>query len=143
MFIPTCLLHKLEFIKNNMEIFVKLLIGIVALIDIVFLVVQIFFWNTNFVQKRIVANFTSEEIAAILAHNQGLYNGFIAAGLIWGLFVSQNLPQIEAAWIWVFFLICVAIAGIYGSLSLKRPTAFLIQSLPAILALLLLGLYKS
>ena len=89
-----------------MEIFVKLLISIVALIHIVFLVVQIFFWNTNFVQKRIVGNFTSEEIAAILAHNQGLYNGFIAAGLIWGLFVLQNLPQVEAAWIWVFFLIC-------------------------------------
>ncbi|MEH2448140.1 MAG: DUF1304 domain-containing protein [Nostoc sp.] len=69
--------------------------------------------------------------------NQGLYNGFLAAGLIWELFISQ-FPQFEPSCIVIFFLICVAIAGIFGSISLKRPTAFLIQSVPAILALFLL-----
>ncbi|MEH2425551.1 MAG: DUF1304 domain-containing protein [Nostoc sp.] len=120
-----------------METFVKILIGIIAFIHILFLVVQMFLWNTEFVQKRIVGNFTPEQISAILAHNQGLYKGFIAAGLIWGLFISQFL-QVEPSWIVIFFLICVAITGIFGSVSLKRPTAFLIQSLPAILALFLL-----
>ncbi|MEH2135685.1 DUF1304 domain-containing protein [Nostoc sp.] len=121
-----------------MEIFVNILIGIIAFIHIVFLVVQIFFFNTEFIQEKLLKNFTIEEIATILARNQGLYNGFLAAGLIWGLFISQ-FPQVESSWIVIFFLICVAIAGVFGSITLKRPTAFLIQSVPAILALFLLG----
>ena len=125
-----------------MEITIKILIGVVAFIHILFLIVQMFLWNKPFVQDKLLKDFTPEEIAAILVHNQGLYNGFLAAGLIWGLFVAQIFPQVEPSWIWVFFLICVVIAGIYGSISLKRPTAFLIQSLPAALALLLLGLPK-
>ncbi|MCC5646913.1 DUF1304 domain-containing protein [Nostoc sp. CHAB 5824] len=125
-----------------METVVKILVGIIAFIHIGFLVVQMFFWNTEFVQERIVGDFTPEQISAILAHNQGLYNGFIAAGLIWGLFVWQMFPQVKPSWIGIFFLICVAIAGIFGSITLQRPTAFLIQSVPAILALVLLGLRK-
>ncbi|ODG98847.1 hypothetical protein A4S05_00450 [Nostoc sp. KVJ20] len=121
-----------------METFVKVLIGIIALIHILFLVVQMFFWNTDFVQEKLLKNFTTAEVATILAQNQGLYNGFLAAGLIWGLFISQKFPQVEPSSIVIFFLICVAIAGIFGSITLKRPTAFLIQSLPAILALFLL-----
>ncbi|MBN3883224.1 MAG: DUF1304 domain-containing protein [Nostoc sp. JL34] len=124
-----------------MEIVVKILIGIIAFIHILFLVVQMFLWNTEFVQKRIVGDFTPEQISAILAQNQGLYNGFIAVGLIFGLFISQ-FPQVSPSWIMIFFLVCVAIAGIFGSITLKRPTAFLIQSVPAILALVLLGLRK-
>ncbi|MBN3910950.1 MAG: DUF1304 domain-containing protein [Nostoc sp. NMS1] len=120
-----------------METAINILISIIALIHIAFLVVQMFFWNTKFVQEKIVRDFTPEQISTILAHNQGLYNGFIAAGLIWGLFILQ-FPQIEPSSIVVFFLICVAIAGIFGSITLKRPTAFLIQSIPAILALFLL-----
>lgn len=125
-----------------METFVKVLIGIIALIHILFLVVQMFFWNTDFVQEKLLKNFTTAEVATILAQNQGLYNGFLAAGLIWGLFISQKVPQVEPSSIVIFFLICVAIAGIFGSITLKRPTAFLIQSLPAILALVILGLPK-
>jgi putative membrane protein len=120
-----------------MEMILKVLIGFIALIHVLFLIVQMFLWDTEFVQKRIVGDFTPEQISAILAQNQGLYNGFLAGGLIWGLFVSQ-FPQVEPSSIVVFFLICVAIAGIFGSISLKRPTAFLIQSVPAILALFLL-----
>ncbi|WP_335096216.1 DUF1304 domain-containing protein [Nostoc sp.] len=124
-----------------MEIVVKILIGIIAFIHILFLVVQMFLWNTEFVQKRIVGYFTPEQISAILAQNQGLYNGFLAVGLIFGLFISQ-FPQVSPSWIMIFFLVFVAIAGIFGSITLKRPTAFLIQSVPAILALVLLGLRK-
>jgi len=97
-----------------------------------------FFWNTDFVQEKLLKNFTIAEVVTILAQNQGLYNGFLAAGLIWGLFISQKVLQVEPSSIVIFFLICVAIAGIFGSITLKRPTAFLIQSLPAILALFLL-----
>ncbi|MBE8997322.1 DUF1304 domain-containing protein [Nostoc sp. LEGE 12447] len=121
-----------------MEIFVKVLIGIIAFIHILFLIVQMFFWKTKLVQEKIVGDFTPEQISEILAKNQGLYNGFLAAGLIWGLFILQKVPQVEPLSIVIFFLICVAIAGIFGSITLKRPTAFLIQSIPAILALLLL-----
>ncbi|MHC5738594.1 DUF1304 domain-containing protein [Nostoc sp.] len=124
-----------------MEIVVKILIGLIAFIHIAFLVVQMFLWNTEFVQKRIVGDFTPEQISAILAQNQGLYNGFIATGLMFGLFISQ-FPQVSPSWITIFFLVCVAIAGIFGSITLKRPTAFLIQSVPAILALVILGLQK-
>lgn len=120
---------------------VKLLIGVVAFIHVLFLMMQMFFWDTPFVQDKLLKGFTPEEVATILAHNQGLYNGFLAAGLIWGLFISQ-IPQVEPTWILSFLLICVVIAGIYGSISLKRLTAFLLQSLPAALALLLLWLPK-
>ena len=121
-----------------MEIFIKILICSIAFIHILFLVVQMFFWNTDFVQEKLLKNFTIAEVVTILAQNQGLYNGFLAAGLIWGLFISQKVLQVEPSSIVIFFLICVAIAGIFGSITLKRPTAFLIQSLPAILALFLL-----
>lgn len=100
-----------------------------------------FLWDKPFVQEKLLKGFTSEEIAAILAHNQGLYNGFLAVGLIWGLFISQ-IPQGESTWTLSFFLICIVVAGIYDSITLKRFTAFLLQSLPAALALLLLWLPK-
>lgn len=125
-----------------MEITFKLLLGAIALIHIIFLTVEMFFWQSDFVQKKLMNNFTLEEQAAILARNQGLYNGFVAAGLIWVLFLMPMFPQVEAHGIGIFFLVCVAIAGIYASFTLKRPTAFLIQSLPAILALGLFALMK-
>lgn len=121
-----------------METFINILICIIAFIHIIFLIVQMFLFHTKFIKEKLLQDFTTEEIATILAQNQGLYNGFLAAGLIWGLFISQ-VPQIEPSSIVIFFLICVAIAGIFGSITLKRPTAFLIQSVPAILALFLLG----
>lgn len=124
-----------------MEIIVKILIGVVAFIHVGFFIMQMFLWDKPFVQDKILKGFTSAEIATILAHNQGLYNGFLAAGLIWVLFISQ-IPQVEPTWILNFFLICIVIAGIYGSITLKRVTAFLLQSLPAALALLLLWLPK-
>ena len=115
-----------------MNIIIKLLIGVVALIHLGVLALEMFFWSNPLVQSKF-QTFTSEELAAILAGNQGLYNGFLAAGLIWGLLEKQKSFSI-----WVFFLSCIAIAGIYGSISLGRPAALVIQTVPAILALLLL-----
>lgn len=125
------------------ETTIKILIGVIAFIHILFLIMQMFFWDTDFVQKKLLEGLAPAEVASILARNQGLYNGFLAAGLIWGLYRLQTFPQVEPVSIWIFFLICIVIAGIYGSFTLKRPTAFLLQSLPAALALLLLWLHTN
>lgn len=110
----------------------KVLIGIIAMIHGGFLALEMFFWSTPAVQSKF-QTFTSEEMATILAGNQGLYNGFLAAGLLWGL-----LDREKSVSIWSFFLSCIAIAGTYGSFSLGRPTALLIQTVPAVIALLFL-----
>ena len=117
-----------------MNTLTKLLIGFIAFIHTGILVLEMFLWSEPFVQNRFQSS-TPEELAAILAGNQGLYNGFLAAGLIWGL-----LDKHKARSIWIFFLTCIAIAGIYGSISLGRPTAVLVQTVPAAFALLLLFL---
>ena len=115
-----------------MNTLAKLLIGFIAFIHTGILVLEMFLWSEPFVQNRFQSS-TPEELAAILAGNQGLYNGFLAAGLIWGLLDKQKTRSI-----WIFFLACIVIAGIYGSISLGRPTALLLQTVPAVIALLLL-----
>jgi len=112
--------------------FLKFFIGIIAAIHLGVLSLEMFFWSTPLVQSKF-QNFTPEQLAAILAANQGLYNGFLAVGLLWGLLDKQKSFSI-----WMFFLSCIAIAGIYGSFSLGRPTALLIQTVPAVIGLLLL-----
>jgi len=72
--------------------------------------------------------------SAALAANQGLYNGFLAAGLIWGLVTTNTAIQI-------FFLVCVLVAGIYGGLTTRR-TILYIQALPGLLALITVYLVK-
>lgn len=95
-----------------------------------------FLWTAPSTRKRFG---TTAEFAAStksLAANQGLYNGFLAAGLIWGLVHPDHAVGVE---IQVFFLICVIIAGLYGSLTAKRSILF-VQAAPAALALLLVWL---
>ena len=116
-----------------MKAFAKVLIGLLVIVHIGFFVAEMFFWSTPAVQSR-VDKFTLEQLAAILASNQGLSNGILAAGLVWGLFPNQ------ARSIWGFLLPSIAIAGIYGSISLKSPYPIVLQTFPAILALLLLWL---
>ncbi len=83
------------------------------------------------VERFLTGKKEQAESSKVLAANQGLYNGFLAAGLIWGL-LSNKTDVI------VFFLICISIAGIYGAYSTKNIKLFYIQAVPAILALLLL-----
>ncbi len=92
-----------------------------------FLVLEMFFWDHPF--GREIFGMTPEESAAsaVLAMNQGLYNGFLAAGLIWGLWSGRLDVKI-------FFLCCVIIAGIFGGLTAKYTILFT-QALPAFLAL--------
>ncbi|MGB0494746.1 MAG: DUF1304 domain-containing protein [Kangiellaceae bacterium] len=106
----------------------NVLVGIVALEHIYFLVLEMFLWTTPIGLKTF--NLTAEfaEQSAALAANQGLYNGFLAAGLIWSLFSKQQAYALK-----VFFLVCIMTAAIFGALTAKF-TILYIQGIPALLA---------
>ena len=111
-----------------MRILAVILAAFVAIEHIGILVLEMFFWNHPVGRK--IFGMTPEVSAssAVLAANQGLYNGFLAAGLFWGIFSVRKD-------VLLFFLACVIIAGIYGGLTAKR-TILLTQALPAFLALI-------
>ena len=110
----------------------SVMVAIVALEHLGFLVLEMFLW-TEPVGMR-VFNLTPEfaEASAPLAMNQGLYNGFLAAGLVWGLVSKHNAFAIK-----VFFLACVIVAGIFGGLTAKASIV-VVQGGPALIALALL-----
>ncbi len=117
-----------------MNILANILVALVALLHLGFLVLEMFLWTRPFGLKTF--NMTQEvaQASATLAANQGLYNGFLAAGLIWGLSTGEVSFKI-------FFLICVVIAGIYGGFTAKRSILYM-QALPGLLALLAVYLAK-
>ena len=118
-----------------MHLTAQILIGLVALLHLYFLVLEMFFWAQPL--GRRVFNLTPEFAlqSKALAANQGLYNGFLAAGLVWGLVEGGHLGfHIE-----LFFLACVILAGIYGAATVNKRI-FFFQALPALLALLALHL---
>lgn len=110
-----------------MRILATLLVGLVALSHVGFLVLEMFFWDHP-VGRRIFG-MTPEVSAASakLAANQGLYNGFLAAGLVWALWTDRRELKI-------FFLGCVIVAGMFGGLTAKT-SILLTQALPAAVAL--------
>jgi putative membrane protein len=112
------------------------LVALVAALHLYFLVLEMFLWTKPAGLKAF--GLTPEKAAdsAVLAANQGLYNGFLAAGLVWGL-VQAN-PSF-ASQIKLFFLACVIVAGVYGAMSVSRKILF-VQALPAAIALILLYL---
>ena len=112
------------------------LVAFVALEHVLFLVLEMFFWSTPTGIK--VFGLTPEfaEQSSALAANQGLYNGFLAAGLIWGLIAKDNAQQIK-----VFFLTCVLVAGIFGAVTAKA-SILVVQGAPALAALLLIMLAR-
>lgn len=105
-----------------------ILILLVAILHIYFLVLEIFLWNHPIGYKTFATTPEFASASATLAMNQGLYNGFLAAGLIFGL-VKKNLS------FKVFFLSCIIVAGIFGALTAKLSILF-IQAVPALLALI-------
>ena len=113
-----------------MDMMVTISICVVVLLQTAFMLIEMFLWNTSTGRKL----FRMDEVYAkrsSLAANQGLYNGFLAAGLLWGLLGTGGNDAL------VFFLSCIIIAGIYGAMTAIR-TIFWIQALPAAIALLLL-----
>jgi putative membrane protein len=113
----------------------NIVVGLIALLHFYILVFEMFLWNKP-AGLRAFDN-TKEEAAAtkILAANQGLYNGFLAAGLFWSLSLGANGISVK-----VFFLCCVLIAGLYGAATVSRKILF-IQAIPAALGLALVLLY--
>ena len=117
-----------------MSIAANILAGLVALIHLYILVLEMFLWDKP---RGLKAFGLTPEFAAAsktLAANQGLYNGFLAAGLIWGLWLGAGGTPVK-----IFFLLCVIVAGVYGALTANRKILF-VQAIPAALALALVML---
>lgn len=112
------------------------LVGVVAGLHLGFLVLEMFLWKTP--TGRRVFGLPPDVMAASapLAANQGLYNGFLAAGLVWGLILGPAGFSVK-----VFFLVCVIVAGVFGALTAKRTILF-VQALPGALALLAVWLAR-
>ncbi len=107
-----------------------LLVGIVALLHCMFLFLEMFLWDKPIGLKVFGNTADKARITKVLAANQGLYNGFLAAGLVWGLLQGAEGYEIK-----VFFLLCVIIAGIYGAVSASKGILF-VQALPGTIALI-------
>lgn len=105
----------------------NLLVAAVAVLHLGFLVLEMFFWDHPFGRKAFRMSPEASRASAALAANQGLYNGFLAAGLIWGLIAGDVSIKL-------FFLVCVVIAGLFGGFTASRRILY-IQALPAVLAL--------
>jgi putative membrane protein len=108
------------------------LVALVALLHVYILVLEMFLWTTPKGRKAFGLTQEQAEGTKVLAANQGLYNGFLAAGLFWGLYLGAAGFQVK-----VFFLICVIVAGVYGAATANKKILF-IQAVPAALALALL-----
>lgn len=117
-----------------MEIAIKIVIGIVALFHLYVMWLEMFAWTTR--GPKTFKNFEKELFPKTksLAANQGLYNGFLAAGLIWTYFICNPEWRFNVS---MFFLICVAVAGIYGALTADKKI-FFVQALPALIGIVLL-----
>ncbi len=109
---------------------------VVAMLHFYFLVLEMFLWNTPYGRRLFGLNPEFARASAALAANQGLYNGFLAAGLLLGLVLGAAGFGIK-----VFFLSCIIIAGIFGALSVKRSILW-IQALPGVIALILVLLAR-
>lgn len=108
----------------------SILTGIVALIHIYILVLEMFLWDRPQGRKAFGTTPAFAAESKTLAANQGLYNGFLAAGLIWGIVLGEAGDPIK-----VFFLLCVAVAGVFGAVTVSRKILF-VQTIPAIIALI-------
>jgi putative membrane protein len=105
------------------------LVALVAVIHVVIAVAEMVFWNQPIVHKRIDYTLEKAKMVAPIVRNAGLYNGFLAAGLIWAL--VSHTPGSNVT---IFFLVCVTVAGLFGAMTLKWTT-LLLQALPGAAAL--------
>jgi len=112
----------------------NILVAIVAALHVYFMALEIFLWTRPFGRRTFGLTPEFAEASKRLAANQGLYNGFLAAGLVWGLWLGDAGFAIK-----VFFLGCVIVAGVFGALTVNRKILF-VQALPAAVALVTLCL---
>lgn len=113
-----------------MKLLADILVALIAVLHVWILVLEMFLWTRPLGLKTFRQSREAAEASKVLAANQGLYNGFLAAGLAWGLISGDGAIKL-------FFVACVLVAGIYGGLTAKRSILY-VQGLPALLALLAL-----
>ena len=121
-----------------MKILADVMVALVAALHVYFLVFEMFLWTTPRGLKTFGNTLAKANDTAVLAANQGLYNGFLAAGLLWG--VVYPVPSFGLE-IKTFFLGCVIIAGAYGAYSVSKRILY-VQAMPAIVALVLCWLAR-
>jgi putative membrane protein len=114
----------------SMNILFKMLCGLCALTHFWFMALEMYFWSKPLGLKTFKMTLEKAQSSEVLAMNQGLYNGFLAAGIVYGLICGET--QIT-----VFCLVCIVLAGIFGALTVS-PRIFFLQGLPALIAL---GIY--
>lgn len=119
-----------------MQIAAGILVVLVAALHLYFLILEMFLWRTPFGRRTFGTTPEAAESSAVLAANQGLYNGFLAAGLLWGL-VAYGV--VSGRPILTFFLACVIVAGVYGGVTVSRRI-LAVQAAPAVIALALVWL---
>jgi len=119
-----------------MLILANVLIVLVALLHLYFLALEMFLWTTPFGRKAFGLKEAFALESRALAANQGLYNGFLVAGLVWGLLLgADGFPQK------VFFLSCVIVAGVFGGATVSKKIV-IVQAVPAVIALALVYLSR-
>ena len=117
-----------------MSIVANVAVALVALLHLYFLVLEMFLWDKPAGLRAFGHSPEAAAATKVLAANQGLYNGFLAAGLLWGLSLGAAGTAVK-----VFFLLCVVIAGLYGAATASRKI-LVVQALPGLIALALLWL---
>ncbi|MCP5326246.1 MAG: DUF1304 domain-containing protein [Oceanospirillaceae bacterium] len=115
-----------------MLIAANILIALIALLHVYILVLEMFWWDKPRGLKAFGQSYEQAAASKVLAANQGLYNGFLAAGLVWGLLQGDLAIKL-------FFLSCIVIAGIFGAATANKRILF-IQAVPAFITVLLLML---
>ena len=115
-----------------MQTVANIVIALVALLHVYFLVLEMFLWDQPAGLRAFGQTLEQARASKVLAANQGLYNGFLAAGLLWGLTLGAGGFGVK-----VFFLACVLVAGLYGAATASRKILF-VQALPAAVGLALL-----
>lgn len=117
--------------ENTLASFANIVVALIALIHIYIMVLEMFLWDKPIGLRAFGQSQQQASASKVLAANQGLYNGFLAAGLIWSLWLGAEGSSVK-----LFFLSCVLIAGIYGALTANKKILF-IQAIPAAIGLAL------
>jgi len=113
----------------NMSVVANIVVGLIALLHVYILVLEMFLWTKPTGLRAFGHSLEAANASRVLAANQGLYNGFLAAGLFWGLSLGDSGVDIQ-----MFFLGCVLIAGLYGAATASRKILY-VQAVPAAIGL--------
>ena len=117
-----------------MSTIANIVVGLIALLHVYIMVLEMFLWDKPAGLRAFGQSLEAATASKVLAANQGLYNGFLAAGLFWGLSLGAGGTGVK-----VFFLCCILVAGLYGAATASRKILF-VQAIPAVIGLALLVL---